>query len=244
VSGKTKLAYAAEPGKHLFMVVGENADFLDAQLDPGEPLETDEERAAFRIRSDRMASWALRKLARARQEEERIILVAQERIGDIERWRDEALQGPRRDAAFFEAAVADYHRQMLDKIVADLREQMPDASFEDVWAKVKTKSYKLPEGTIKARRPGTTLEVSNPDTLVAWALANERTDLLADPKPANITTLKEKLAIRRGGVVDPDTGEAIPGITPKIAELDSIQFGVEVTKAEQPAYLPPPADDA
>lgn len=35
VSSKTKLAYQASPGKHLFMVVGENADFMNANLDAG-----------------------------------------------------------------------------------------------------------------------------------------------------------------------------------------------------------------
>ncbi|MGD8113210.1 hypothetical protein ACQEXU_21085 [Vibrio sp. TRT 21S02] len=32
VSAKTRLAYQAEPGKHMFMVIGENADFLEAEL--------------------------------------------------------------------------------------------------------------------------------------------------------------------------------------------------------------------
>jgi hypothetical protein len=31
-SRKTKIAYVADPGKHVFMVVGENADFMDADL--------------------------------------------------------------------------------------------------------------------------------------------------------------------------------------------------------------------
>jgi hypothetical protein len=35
VNTRTKLAYQAEPGKHLFMVIGENADFLNAMLDAG-----------------------------------------------------------------------------------------------------------------------------------------------------------------------------------------------------------------
>jgi len=52
VSGKTKLAYAAEPGKHLFMVVGENADFLDAQLEPGKTY--------YVLVSPRMGMWKAR----------------------------------------------------------------------------------------------------------------------------------------------------------------------------------------
>lgn len=32
LAAKTKLAYNAQPGKHMFMVIGENADFLSADL--------------------------------------------------------------------------------------------------------------------------------------------------------------------------------------------------------------------
>jgi len=35
VSAKKKVAYSVSPGEHLFMVVGEAADFLDAHVDEG-----------------------------------------------------------------------------------------------------------------------------------------------------------------------------------------------------------------
>lgn len=35
VSAKTKVAYQAAPGNHLFMVIGENADFMNADLQAG-----------------------------------------------------------------------------------------------------------------------------------------------------------------------------------------------------------------
>lgn len=41
VSAGTKLAYAAEPGDHLFMVVAENADFMIAHLDAGKTYYVD-----------------------------------------------------------------------------------------------------------------------------------------------------------------------------------------------------------
>ena len=34
VAAKKKVAYQVEPGEHLFMVVGESADFMSAQLEP------------------------------------------------------------------------------------------------------------------------------------------------------------------------------------------------------------------
>jgi hypothetical protein len=35
VAAKTKVAYQVDPGKHLFMAVGESADFMDAELQAG-----------------------------------------------------------------------------------------------------------------------------------------------------------------------------------------------------------------
>lgn len=35
VSAKTKVAYQAEPGEHLFMIIAENADFMNAKLEAG-----------------------------------------------------------------------------------------------------------------------------------------------------------------------------------------------------------------
>ncbi|MGG6463196.1 hypothetical protein [Solilutibacter silvestris] len=35
LGGHDKIAYQAEPGKHRFMVIGENADFMDADLEAG-----------------------------------------------------------------------------------------------------------------------------------------------------------------------------------------------------------------
>jgi hypothetical protein len=52
VSGKTKIGYVTEPGQHLFMVIGENADFLDAQLEAGKTY--------YVLVSPRMGMWKAR----------------------------------------------------------------------------------------------------------------------------------------------------------------------------------------
>ena len=52
VSGNTKVAHQAEPGKHLFMVIGENADFLNATLDAGKTY--------YVLVSPRMGVWKAR----------------------------------------------------------------------------------------------------------------------------------------------------------------------------------------
>jgi hypothetical protein len=52
VSANTKVAWQAEPGKHLFMVIGENADFVNATLDPGKTY--------YILVSPRMGVWKAR----------------------------------------------------------------------------------------------------------------------------------------------------------------------------------------
>ena len=52
VSTKTKVAYQAEPGDHLFMVVAENADFMIAHLDAGKTY--------YALVSPRMGMWKAR----------------------------------------------------------------------------------------------------------------------------------------------------------------------------------------
>jgi hypothetical protein len=52
VSSKTKVAYQADPGDHLFMVIAENADFMVAHLDAGKTYYT--------LVSPRMGVWKAR----------------------------------------------------------------------------------------------------------------------------------------------------------------------------------------
>lgn len=52
VSSKTKIAYQADPGDHLFMVIAENADFMVAHLDAGKTYYT--------LVSPRMGVWKAR----------------------------------------------------------------------------------------------------------------------------------------------------------------------------------------
>lgn len=52
VSAKTKIGYLATPGQHLFMVIGENADFMNADLQAGKTY--------YVLVSPRMGAWKAR----------------------------------------------------------------------------------------------------------------------------------------------------------------------------------------
>ena len=52
VSAKTRVAYLAEPGTHMFMVVGESADFMQAELTAG--------KVYYALVAPRMGVWKAR----------------------------------------------------------------------------------------------------------------------------------------------------------------------------------------
>lgn len=52
ISTKTKIAWQADPGDHLFMVIGENADFMIAHLDAG--------KTCYALVSPRPGMWKAR----------------------------------------------------------------------------------------------------------------------------------------------------------------------------------------
>ena len=52
VAAKTKVAYQLEPGEHLFMVVGESADFMTAELEAN--------RTYYALVTPRMGAWKAR----------------------------------------------------------------------------------------------------------------------------------------------------------------------------------------
>jgi len=52
VAAKTKLAWQADPGKHLFMVVGESGDFMSAEVEAGKTY--------FAMVTPRMGMWKAR----------------------------------------------------------------------------------------------------------------------------------------------------------------------------------------
>jgi hypothetical protein len=52
VAARTKVAHAVDPGRHLFMVVGENADFMTAELEAG--------KVYYAIVAPRIGMWKAR----------------------------------------------------------------------------------------------------------------------------------------------------------------------------------------
>ena len=78
----------------------------------------------------------------------------------------------------------------------------------------KAKSVSLPGGTLKSRSYGPTVKVTDEAVFVAWA--TDAAPMLVRTKTvrsADRTAIKDALAVTGDSVVDPTTGEAVPGVT-------------------------------
>lgn len=188
---------------------------MDLSIDLAEHLEgqyalpaEEEERAGFRFDSDSKADWGLRMLAKNRTERQRVLDLAREQHDVIDRWTDERLDALRVDERFFQDGVADYWRRELEPEIVERMDQ--GLSFDEAWAKVRSKSRKLPHGTLKGTRHATKVVLDDIDAFVAWAKANERSDLLSMPAPVPSKSAIAELDVINGAVML--EGEVLPGV--------------------------------
>lgn len=122
--------------------------------------EDPETRTAYRIRSDREASWAFKKMSGYQQEHDRIKALYDEEIDRLQTARGNALRPVTGHIEFFEQVLVAYRRQ--------LEEANPDLP----------QTYKVPYGQITRRKLPDSIEIVDADTLTAWALDRGRLDLL------------------------------------------------------------------
>lgn len=122
--------------------------------------ENEEARQAYRIHSDREASWAFRKMADYATEHERIKYAYDEEIARLTASRDTALRPIQGHIDFFERVLVAYRHE--------LEEANPDLPL----------TYKVPYGNITRRKQPDTIEIVDEPALTAWALDRGRLELL------------------------------------------------------------------
>lgn len=167
---------------------------IDVDIPAAPDLDDLEQREAWRIHSDREAAWALRKLAAALAEAERINRDAADEIEALKAWRDAALAGPEHDAGFFEAALVRYR--------VELEERDPDLP----------KTYKLPGGVITRRKRPDTYQVTDADAFTAWALANNRDLVKIEPRVSGLRDIVVHDNDADSVLVVDRNGEIVPGV--------------------------------
>jgi hypothetical protein len=151
----------------------------------------------FRVLDDGAASWAFRRLAEAEAEIESRRALARSEIETVERWLADAVKGPERSRAYFEALLVGY---MARRFGDD----------------PKTKTISLPSGTLTARAGTPKIEVDDVEAFFEFAdgVADSlRPEYVREKIEANVSALKKRLVVTADGVlVEPETGEPVPGL--------------------------------
>lgn len=166
------------------------------------PAHNDKE--PFTVDNMEKANWCLLKLAKIRREQHEAQQLAQGQIERIQTWLGEQNAKADKEAERFEEMLRSYHQRELD-------------------ANPKAKTISLPHGVLKARLGQPRFEIMA-DTFLTWAKEN-RPELIRTKEEPKKDELKKLAVVNAGKAIDPDTGEAIPGVTVLPAE---VKYSVEV----------------
>ena len=146
----------------------------------------------FKVDTPERAAWAMRKYRQHAQQAARVRAMAQHERDRIDRWEIAALSTAEGKMEFFAGHLEAYAMQQRAK------------GF---------KSLDFPDGVIKTRQTSASFDVDKA-TFVEWAQEAKRDDLLRVTYAPDLTTLKASALVNGGTVIDAETGEVIPGVTP------------------------------
>lgn len=148
---------------------------------------------AFRLDTDRMAAWAMRKRSEAQARISEAQAVAGAERQRVDAWLHTTTATPERDVAFFDRLLTDYalrEREQHDR-----------------------KTLTTPHGTVKTTGVKATGKLRDSDALLAVLKAADRSDLITTveviPSLAELVTLGV-IAMTDDGAVLTATGELLP----------------------------------
>lgn len=177
---------------------------------------TDPDSTPFRVDDDTKAAWAMRKLTEAQRELDRIRAAYRaEAVRLSEELAD--VSGPRSaDVDLFTSMLTDYLRQRHDA----------DPTVPQ--------TYALPGGKVTRRKAKQTVQVTDPDLFVGWALDNDAAALKMVPQVSRLTVAFGYAAPKVGpGETAPlasTAGEIVPGVM--VVRGDDT-YGVTLTTAAE-----------
>lgn len=189
---------------------------LDEHLTDGHEPAAASDREAYRIGGLREADWAARKLRQAKDALGASEFEAAAQKAEIDEWlaHERAVHQP--DIDYFTGLLT---RWWQGEIGAEL-----DTVGAD-WARLKTKSRRLPCGAeVAARKNPDSLIVQDDHAFLGWLLDN-RPALVETIQRAKKADAKKALTVGARSpdaldpwatvapLVDPDTGETVPGVT-------------------------------
>ena len=161
------------------------------------------ENESFRIDNDRLADWAVKKIAEADAEYNR-----------LEDWYKRQLD------------IAKVHRDSeINYFTMKLQEYFGTVPVHET----KTmKKYALPSGELVFTKEKRDFAAENPEALLDWCRMNEPELIKTKLEPA-WASIKKRLAVTEAGVVDTETGLVVNGVV----ELNKpAEFKVKTKEAE------------
>lgn len=167
---------------------------LSAGGDPAALLDAEDEQARqFRITDEGMADWAIRKIAKARQEFDEAGKVADAQIARISDWLARKKRDLERTEEFFGGLLRAYY---LPQHEADPKRK---------------KTFKLPNGQVQFRAQQPEYKRDD-EQLLKWLKANGRESYIVTKESPAWGELKKIFKQHGEHMIDPESGEVVDGI--------------------------------
>lgn len=163
----------------------------------------------FRVETPEQAAWAMRKYRRLAQKRDEYVALAAAERERIAAWEQRVTATVDSEMEFFAGHLEGYALGQR----AEGR-----------------KSIDLPDGVIKTRQSGMSYDI-NKEEFVYWAQGAMRDDLLRYTVAPDMTAIKSSVVADGAQVLDPASGEIIPGITP-IPERVSVKIEPDLTAVD------------
>lgn len=160
----------------------------------------------FRIDTPEKAAWAMRKYRLLAQRLQQKQDMARREHDRIEAWVQQSASPVLSQMEFYEQHLTAY-------AIGERRQGI--------------KSLDFPDGTVKTRATGPTFDVDK-SVFIQWAEEEKRDDVVRVTLAPNLAAIKESFVVDGGRVVDPVTGEVVPGLMP-VPESVSVKFEPDMT---------------
>lgn len=168
---------------------------VDALIMPSERTE-DDDQPRFRITDDDVADWAVKKIAAAQEEYDRLTGLADREIERIKEAKSKAQSRYDADTGYLRGLLEEFFGTIGD----DHKKQTKT-----------TAKYKLISGTLTLKKGGTTYRRDDV-ALLGWLRETGREDLIRVKEEPCWGDLKKQIETAGGIAVIKDTGEIIEGV--------------------------------
>lgn len=156
----------------------------------------DTNKEAWKVEDDLTADWCLDKIREAKAEYNRLEIVINDKIQQLQNRLEKERQKMEQEVSFFESKLREYFEELDGKQIKKSKTMM---------------KYKLPSGELIKKFPGPEFKRDN-EILAKWLEENQMDEFIEVKKQVKWSDLKKKTEVVNGTVILKDTGEIVEGI--------------------------------